>query len=158
LAANSYHAHGAQFTQQYLANTFEQVHQACLLLIPGVLNRLNPRLLHMVAAGIVAQYLATLRHENSNYFSRIKTRDLNVICLEDSLSAFNSTSILNLNYNLILLSALWLHIPLITRKSPAYGVRIVLPNLNALTALPGYLPSPWNVVCTESASFKGGEY
>jgi hypothetical protein len=65
LVAKSYYAHGAQLAWQTLVNAFEQVHQACLYVLPGRLNRLNTHVLFIGAPSSAAQYLATVRYKNT---------------------------------------------------------------------------------------------
>jgi protein-L-isoaspartate O-methyltransferase len=72
LSTRFYNTNAAQLAQQYLANTFEQVHQAWLHLIPDLLNRQNSRVLDIGAgAGRDAKYLASLGHVNSNLVTSI---------------------------------------------------------------------------------------
>ena len=106
LVVKFYYAHGAHLTQQSLVNTFDQVHHAWLYLISAVLNRLNTCLRAKNAPGIVAQYLAAIRHKNTHLTlpipvtavqsatlltdcGRKQTRVSNLDWLVDTLAALN---------------------------------------------------------------------
>ena len=129
MATKFYNANAAQLAEQYLANTFEQVHHSWLHLLPEILKRPSPRVLDIGAgAGRDAKYLATQGPANNSTvtpihvtavepaklladFGRKQTQDLNVVWLEDTLPALNATTNLEVSYDLILLSAVWMHIP-----------------------------------------------
>jgi hypothetical protein len=143
LAVNFYNAHLAR---QTLANTFEQVHQACLYLIPALRHKnthLTPRI---PVTAVQPTRLLTDR-------GRKQTHVPILALLIGSLPASNGTVHLRLQRITDGYTG-----AVSRRRFLAYGHRFLLPSLNISAALAGYLPSHWSVKNIESTNLKGGEY
>lgn len=121
---NFYDNNAEQLAQQYLSKSFEDVHDAWLDLLPAVLAKSDPRILDLGAgAGRDSQYLAQQGKVNGVHVVAVEparllaeigqkqTQGLNVTWLTDSLPALDVVSRQEVSFDLILLSAVWMHIP-----------------------------------------------
>jgi SAM-dependent methyltransferase len=129
LVAQFYNDNASELAQQYLSKTFEEVHQSWSQFLPAIINNPNARILDLGAgAGRDAKYLAQLAEKQHGASNQIKviavepanilaqlgelqTRHLNVTWLEDSLPALSTVTKQEISFDLILLSAVWMHIP-----------------------------------------------
>jgi SAM-dependent methyltransferase len=129
LASQFYNDNASDLAQQYLSKTFEEVHQSWSQFLPAAINNPNARILDLGAgAGRDAKYLAQLAAKQHGANNQIKviavepanllaqlgelqTRHLNVTWLEDSLPALSTVTKQEISFDLILLSAVWMHIP-----------------------------------------------
>lgn len=119
--------------QQYLSKSFEEVHKSWSQFLPAIIKKSNSRILDIGAgSGRDAKYLAELAvkiHSKDNNFQifaaepaqdlslvgQKTTLGLNVKWLEDSLPALSRVTEQEVSFDLILLSAVWMHIPPIDR-------------------------------------------
>lgn len=126
---NYYSDNAAELAQQYLSKTFEQVHKSWTHFLPSILENPNARILDLGAgSGRDAKYFAELAEtthkakncvqvyavEPAKELSRIgqkTTQGLQVKWLADSLPALNNITKQEISFDLILLSAVWMHIP-----------------------------------------------
>ncbi len=124
-----YNNNATKLAEQYLSKTFEQVHQSWAQFLPTVINNPNARILDLGAgSGRDVKYLAELAantHQKNNNVQIFavepaqelaaigqKTTDiLNVKWINDSLPALSKVSKQEVSFDLILLSAVWMHIP-----------------------------------------------
>ena len=119
-----YNQHATTLAQQYLSKTFEEVHQSWLHLLPPILNQSNARILDLGAgAGRDSRYLAKQGQANQIHVTaiepaasladigRAQTKGFNVSWLNDSLPALENVTAQEISFDLILLSAVWMHIP-----------------------------------------------
>ncbi|MCH1928751.1 methyltransferase domain-containing protein [Shewanella sp. A25] len=123
-----YNDNAEQLAKQYLSKSFDEVHQSWSNLLPSILDNSDARILDLGAgAGRDCKYLAefALRTHNtdnnvqifavepaqilSQYGQKI-TENLNVKWIDDSLPSLNAVSKLEVSFDLILLSAVWMHI------------------------------------------------
>ncbi|PKG96929.1 class I SAM-dependent methyltransferase [Paraglaciecola sp. MB-3u-78] len=129
MASQFYNDNANELAQQYLSKTFEEVHQSWSQFLPEIIDNPNARILDLGAgAGRDAKYLAQLaekKHGASNQIKvfaaepanllaqlgELQTRHLNVKWLEDSLPALSKVTKQEISFDLILLSAVWMHIP-----------------------------------------------
>jgi len=121
--ANFYDAHAQQLAEQYLSKSFEEVHAAWSEFLPPILNKANARILDLGAgAGRDSKYLAEQGQESDISIVAVEpakllaeigqqqTQGLNVKWVEDSLPALDVISRQEVSFDLILLSAVWMHI------------------------------------------------
>ncbi|WP_017221305.1 class I SAM-dependent methyltransferase [Moritella dasanensis] len=122
--ANFYDVNAQQLADQYLSKSFEEVHAAWAELLPPILNKPNARILDLGAgAGRDSKYLAEQGQANDISIVAVEpakllaeigqqhTQGLNVKWVEDSLPALDVVSRQEVTFDLILLSAVWMHIP-----------------------------------------------
>ena len=121
---NFYDDHAQKLAEQYLSKTFEEVHAAWSEFLPSILNKPNARILDLGAgAGRDSRYLAEQGQVNDISIVAVEpakllaeigqqqTQGLNVKWVEDSLPALDVVSRQEVSFDLILLSAVWMHIP-----------------------------------------------
>jgi SAM-dependent methyltransferase len=124
-----YNNNAIELAQQYLSKTFDEVHQSWSLLLPSIIKNPNARILDVGAgSGRDVKYLTELAAKTHNDKNNIKifaaepakelsqlgqktTQGLNVKWLEDSLPALSNVTKQEISFDLILLSAVWMHIP-----------------------------------------------
>jgi len=129
LVTQFYNDNASELAQQYLSKSFEEIHQSWSACLPSIINNPNARILDLGAgAGRDAKYLAQLaekQHGASNQtqviavepanllaqLGEVQTRHLKVTWLEDSLPALSRVAKQEISFDLILLSAVWMHIP-----------------------------------------------
>jgi len=128
-----YNENANELAQQYLSKTFDQVHQSWSQLLPSIINNPNARILDLGAgSGRDSKHLAELaatEHgvENSTQVFAVEpasilaeigarqTTGLNVKWVTDSLPALSTITKQEVSFDLILLSAVWMHIPISDR-------------------------------------------
>jgi SAM-dependent methyltransferase len=133
LPAKFYNENATELAQQYLSKTFEQVHQSWSQFLPSIIKNSNARILDLGAgSGRDSKYLAGLaakEHgddnntqifavEPANILADIgahQTNGLKVKWLTDSLPALSTITKQEVSFDLILLSAVWMHIPVSDR-------------------------------------------
>ena len=119
-----YNQHATTLADQYLSKTFAEVHRSWLHLLTPILNKPNARILDLGAgAGRDSRYLAEQGQANHidvtaiepadslADIGRAQTQGLNVSWLNDSLPALENVTAQEISFDLILLSAVWMHIP-----------------------------------------------
>lgn len=120
MSGNFYDQNANQLAEMYLSKTFEQVHETWFEYLTPVLNKAEPRILDLGAgAGRDSKYLAqhgavvtaiepalTLAELGKQH-----TQGLNVDWLQDSLPDLQAVTKQEISFDLILLSAVWMHIP-----------------------------------------------
>ncbi|TYK66665.1 class I SAM-dependent methyltransferase [Colwellia echini] len=124
-----YNKNAEALAQQYLSKSFEEVHKSWSHLLPEIIENPNARILDLGAgAGRDAKHLAELaevKHSNKNNIQiyavepaldlaeigKQTTKNLKIKWLEDSLPALNIITQQEVSFDLILLSAVWMHIP-----------------------------------------------
>ena len=124
MSANFYNDHAAQLADLYLSKTFEQVHAAWLEHLSPILNNPHSRILDIGAgSGRDSKYLAEQGAANNVQITAIEpaqtpaefggkqTQGLNVNWLQDSLPDLSVVTKQEISFDLILLSAVWMHIP-----------------------------------------------
>ena len=129
LSAQFYNSNATELAQQYLSKTFKEVHQSWSQFLPLIIKNPNARILDLGAgSGRDAKYLAELAANTHNEKNNIQilavepakelsiigektTQNLNVKWLEDSLPALSNVTQQEVSFDLILLSAVWMHIP-----------------------------------------------
>lgn len=129
MSADFYNRNAQQLADMYLSKTFEEVHQPWLEHLTLVLNKTDSRILDLGAgAGRDSQYLAQQGAENNIQVTAIEpaqtlaeigkkqTQGLNVHWLQDSLPDLNVVTKHEVSFDLILLSAVWMHIPVSQRE------------------------------------------
>jgi SAM-dependent methyltransferase len=115
--------------QQYLSKSFEEVHKSWSQFLPSIIKKSNSRILDLGAgSGRDAKYLAELAAKTHNKENNIQilavepaqdlslvgqrtTQGLNVKWIDDSLPALSKVTQQEISFDLILLSAVWMHIP-----------------------------------------------
>jgi 2-polyprenyl-3-methyl-5-hydroxy-6-metoxy-1,4-benzoquinol methylase len=123
-SANFYNKNAKQLADMYLSKTFEQVHESWFSYLPPILNTPNARILDLGAgAGRDSKYLAQKGAVNNVIVTAIEpaftlaeigkhqTKGLNVNWLQDSLPDLKVVTKQESSFDLILLSAVWMHIP-----------------------------------------------
>ena len=108
----------------YLSKSFEQVHQPWLEYLTPILNKTDARMLDLGAgAGRDSKYMAQQGTSNNISVTAIEpaamlaelgkqhTQGLNVRWLQDSLPDLITVTKQEVSFDLILLSAVWMHIP-----------------------------------------------
>jgi len=121
---NFYNKHATKLADTYLSKTFEQVHQHCLEHFTSVLSKQDARILDLGAgSGRDSKYLAEQGAINNVHITAIEpaqtlaelgkqhTQGLNVNWLQDSLPDLKAVTKQEISFDLILLSAVWMHIP-----------------------------------------------
>jgi len=124
VSENFYNKNANQLAELYLSKTFEQVHQPWLEYLTPVLNKLDARILDIGAgAGRDSKYIAQQGAANNISVTAIEpalmlaelgkkqTQGLNVNWLQDSLPDLQTVTQQEISFDLILLSAVWMHIP-----------------------------------------------
>ncbi|MEJ6080354.1 methyltransferase domain-containing protein [Vibrio sp. 1-Bac 57] len=124
MSESFYDKNAEQLAELYLSKTFEQVHQSWLNYLTPVLNKKDARILDLGAgAGRDSKYMAEQGASNNVSITAIEpaltlahlgkqqTQCLNVRWLQDSLPDLNAVTKQEVSFDLILLSAVWMHIP-----------------------------------------------
>ena len=124
-----YNDNATELAQQYLSKSFDEVHQSWSQFLPSIIENPNARILDLGAgSGRDAKHFAELAAkthttenniqilaaEPANELSQLgqkTTQGLNVIWIEDSLPALSNVTKQEISFDLILLSAVWMHIP-----------------------------------------------
>ncbi|ARD43057.1 methyltransferase domain-containing protein [Colwellia sp. PAMC 21821] len=124
-----YNDNADKLAQQYLFKSFDEVHQSWSQFLPVVIANPNARILDLGAgAGRDAKHLAELAAKTHGDKNNIQifavepaknlaeigarqTAGLNVKWLEDTLPALSHITKQEVSFDLILLSAVWMHIP-----------------------------------------------
>ncbi|WDE00734.1 class I SAM-dependent methyltransferase [Thalassomonas actiniarum] len=119
-----YNDNARHVAQQYLSKFFEEIHAGVLAYVTPVLNKADARILDIGAgAGRDAKYLAEQGQSQNVSVTAVEpaklladigkqhTQNLNVNWLEDSLPALAQVTRQEVSFDLILLSAVWMHIP-----------------------------------------------
>jgi len=128
LLPNFYNDNAKELSQQYLSKTFDEVHKSWSQFLPSIIENSNARILDLGAgSGRDAKHLAELAAKTHNTENNIQifaaepaqelsiigqntTKNLNVKWLEDSLPALSNVTKQEVSFDLILLSAVWMHI------------------------------------------------
>uniref|UniRef100_A4Y9K8 Methyltransferase type 11 n=1 Tax=Shewanella putrefaciens (strain CN-32 / ATCC BAA-453) TaxID=319224 RepID=A4Y9K8_SHEPC len=123
-----YNENACDLAQQYLSKSFEEVHQSWAEFLPSIISNPNARILDLGAgSGRDAKYLADFAQEIHLEQNNIQvlavepatellklgqqtTAGTKVKWLSDSLPALSSVTKLEVSFDLILLSAVWMHI------------------------------------------------
>jgi len=124
VAHSFYNQHASLLAQQYLSKSFEDIHQGWFSYLAPVLSISNGRILDIGAgAGRDSCYLAQQGAHNNIQVTAVEpaqaladigkqqTKHLNVHWLTDSLPALDVVTKQEISFDLILLSAVWMHIP-----------------------------------------------
>ncbi len=133
LAPQFYNENAAELANQYLSKTFEQVHKSWAHFLPAIINNPDARILDLGAgAGRDVKFLAEQaqeKHEQANnthiyavepatdlanigkQITKHISQKVKITWLEDSLPALNTVTKQEVSFDLILLSAVWMHIP-----------------------------------------------
>ncbi|WP_085297406.1 class I SAM-dependent methyltransferase [Cognaticolwellia mytili] len=129
MSPNFYNVNATELAQQYLSKSFDEVHQSWSQFLPSIIENPNARILDLGAgSGRDAKYLAELAAKTHNTKNNIQvfaaepakelstlgkstTQFLKVKWLEDSLPALHNITKQEVSFDLILLSAVWMHIP-----------------------------------------------
>lgn len=128
MTANFYNENASNLAQQYLSKTFDEVHQSWADFLPSIISNPNARILDLGAgSGRDAKYLDELAQETHRDANNIQvlavepatellklgqrtTEGTKVKWISDSLPALTSVTKLEVSFDLILLSAVWMHI------------------------------------------------
>ena len=120
-----YNDNAQNLAQQYLCKPFDDIHQSWAHLVPHIMDKANARILDLGAgAGRDAKYFAQLAWQTDKNVQILAvepsaklldigqqtTRGLNVKWLDDSLPALNKVCKQEVSFDLILISAVWMHI------------------------------------------------
>lgn len=129
MAPQFYNDNANELAQQYLSKSFEEVHKSWSQFLPSIIQNPDARILDLGAgSGRDAKYFAELAGKTHGLESNIQvfavepaqelsnigqttTQNLNVKWLDDSLPALSTITQLEVSFDLILLSAVWMHIP-----------------------------------------------
>jgi SAM-dependent methyltransferase len=129
LAPQFYNNNATELAQQYLSKTFDEVHKSWSQFLPSIIENPNARILDLGAgSGRDSKYFAELAANTHNEKNNIQilaaepakelsiigqktTQGLNIKWLEDSLPALSNVTQQEISFDLILLSAVWMHIP-----------------------------------------------
>ena len=119
-----YNKNADYLAKLYLSKSFEQVHQPWLEYLTPILNKPDARILDLGAgAGRDSKYMAQQGANNNISVTAIEpaamlaelgkqhTQGLNVRWLQDSLPDLTTVTKQEVSFDLILLSAVWMHIP-----------------------------------------------
>ena len=128
MSPNFFNENAKELALQYLSKSFEEVHQSWCQFFPAIIENPNARILDIGAgsgrdANYIAQ-LAALNHgeqDNTQVLAvaaenilaelgALQTTGLKVKWLTDSLSALSTITKQEVSFDLILLSAVWMHI------------------------------------------------
>jgi SAM-dependent methyltransferase len=133
LPAQFYNENANKLAQQYLSKSFDEVHQSWSQLLPAVIKNAHARILDIGAgSGRDAKHIAQLAARTHGTENKIQivavepanllaelgarqTTGLNVKWLTDSLPALSVITKQEVSFDLILLSAVWMHIPVSDR-------------------------------------------
>ncbi|MCP4326054.1 MAG: class I SAM-dependent methyltransferase [Alteromonadales bacterium] len=123
-SANFYNKNADQLAEMYLSKSFEEVHRAWIEYLPAILNKTDAQILDLGAgAGRDSKYLAEQGATNNIQITAVEpalmladlgkknTHGLNVNWLQDSLPDLKTVTNQESSFELILLSAVWMHIP-----------------------------------------------
>ena len=165
-----YDKHVAEISQQYLSVNFEDVHAQWLHLLPTLLNKSSLAILDVGAGpGRDISYLYSqavsclgdatkLGHfiaaEPSHYLRKVGreyTQQQSIKWIDDSLPELEITRSLKVRFDLILLSAVWMHIP-VSQRSRA------LKNLSSLLKHDGFIVMSLKQRMTEEEQDKRAMY
>ncbi|MDO6427172.1 methyltransferase domain-containing protein [Thalassotalea sp. 1_MG-2023] len=129
LLSQFYNDNATELAQQYLSKSFDEVHQSWSQFLPSIIENPNARILDIGAgSGRDVKHLAELAAKTHTAKNNIQifaaepakalsqlgqktTQGLNVKWLEDSLPALSNVTKQEVSFDLILLSAVWMHIP-----------------------------------------------
>jgi len=129
LLPNFYNENAKELSQQYLSKTFDEVHKSWSQFLPSIIENSNARILDLGAgSGRDSKHLAELAAKTHNTENNVQifavepakelsiigentTQLFNVKWLEDSLPALRNVTKQEISFDLILLSAVWMHIP-----------------------------------------------
>ncbi|MBA6390620.1 methyltransferase domain-containing protein [Colwellia sp. BRX10-3] len=124
-----YNENAQELAKQYLSKSFEEVHQTWSQFLPVVIANPNARILDLGAgAGRDAKHIAELAEKQHKTDNNIQvyavepatelanlgaevTKDLKVKWLNDALPSLSVITKQEVSFDLILLSAVWMHIP-----------------------------------------------
>ena len=124
-----YNENADKLAQQYLSKSFEEVHESWSQFLPSIIENPNARILDLGAgSGRDAKHLAELATKTHHTKNNIQifavepatelsligqktTQELNVQWMEDSLPSLSNVTKKEVSFDLILLSAVWMHIP-----------------------------------------------
>ena len=129
-----YNENVAEISQQYLAVSFNDVHSSWSKYLPKLLNRANVSVLDVGAASgrdighlysqavaslgdenKLGHFIATEPSENLRAVGQQQTKHQHIRWLSDSLPTLQKTHSLEISFDLILLSAVWMHVPVSQR-------------------------------------------
>lgn len=129
MSDNFYNINASKLAGMYQSKTFAQVHYAWLEYLPAILNTRDARILDLGAgAGRDSKYLAEQGRANNisvtaiepaqtlAELGKIQTRGLKVQWLHDALPDLKTLDCQQNCFDLILLSAVWMHIPPVERE------------------------------------------
>jgi SAM-dependent methyltransferase len=129
LSPNFYNENAKELSQQYLSKSFDEVHESWSQLLPSIIENPNARILDLGAgSGRDSKHFAELAAKTHTVENNIQilaaepatelstlgqktTQGLNVKWLEDSLPTLSNVTKQEFSFDLILLSAVWMHIP-----------------------------------------------
>jgi SAM-dependent methyltransferase len=124
-----YNENANKLAQQYLSKSFDEVHQSWSQLLPSVIKNAHARILDIGAgSGRDAKHIAQLAAQTHGTENKVQvvavepanllaelgarqTTGLKVKWLTDSLPALSVITKQEVSFDLILLSAVWMHIP-----------------------------------------------
>lgn len=124
-----YNNNAEELAKQYLSKSFEEVHQSWSQFLPSIIENPNARILDLGAgAGRDAKHIAELAEKQHKTKNNIQvyavepateladlgakvTEDLKVKWLNDALPSLSVITKQEVSFDLILLSAVWMHIP-----------------------------------------------
>ncbi|ASP47205.1 class I SAM-dependent methyltransferase [Cognaticolwellia beringensis] len=124
-----YNENAEELAKQYLSKSFEEVHQSWSQFLPAIIENPNARILDLGAgAGRDAKHIAELAEKQHKTDNNIQvyavepatelanlgaevTKDLKVKWLNDALPSLSVITKQEVSFDLILLSAVWMHIP-----------------------------------------------
>ena len=124
-----YNNNAEELAKQYLSKSFEEVHQSWSQFLPSIIENPNARILDLGAgAGRDAKHIAELAEKQHKTKNNIQvyavepateladlgakvTKDLKVKWLNDALPSLSVITKQEVSFDLILLSAVWMHIP-----------------------------------------------
>ena len=124
-----YNDNADELAKQYLSKSFDEVHKSWSQFLPAVIENPNARILDLGAgSGRDAKHIAELAastHGDKNNIQifavepaktlaeigALQTSGLNVKWIEDSLPSLSHLTKQEISFDLILLSAVWMHVP-----------------------------------------------
>jgi len=124
-----YNENAEKLAQQYLSKSFDEVHENWSQFLPSIIENPNARILDLGAgSGRDSKHFAELAAKTHTTENNIQilaaepatelsqlgqktTQGLNVKWIEDSLPALSNVTQQEFSFDLILLSAVWMHIP-----------------------------------------------